>query len=293
MGRVYTRSASEPDSVRVVIQPVSPNYFAALGMPLLRGRDLTWDDPTTGEGVAVITPAIAEQFFGDADPIGQVISWGSGNPLPLRVVGVVPDPMYWSLATDEDVNIFVPYEIGAALSLLEIIVRTNADLAAVAPAMRQAVRDLDPQLPVPEIRLLREHVAESVAEERFLMALLGTFAAVAILLAAGGVYGTMLYAVSQRHHEFGIRMALGARSGQMVLRVLVQGMVLTGIGLILGVAGALALARVLENLVFGITTTDPLTFIAVVLLLGTIALLASTIPAVRAARTDPAVTLRS
>jgi putative ABC transport system permease protein len=209
------------------------------------------------------------------------------------VVGVVPDPMYWSLATDEDVNIFVPYEIGAALSLLEIIVRTNADLAAVAPAMRQAVRDLDPQLPVPEIRLLREHVAESVAEERFLMALLGTFAAVAILLAAGGVYGTMLYAVSQRHHEFGIRMALGARSGQMVLRVLVQGMVLTGIGLILGVAGALALARVLENLVFGITTTDPLTFIAVVLLLGTIALLASTIPAVRAARTDPAVTLRS
>jgi len=210
------------------------------------------------------------------------------------VIGVVDDLKFWSLSRDEDVDVFVPFEtFGAEFSFFTVVVRTAGDIEGFPNQIREAIWSVDDRLPVPEIFSLTQRVRESITEPRFLSALLLTFASFAILLAAGGIYGTMLYAVSRRSHELGIRLALGASTAQLQRYVLRGGAALTASGLAIGLAGAYALSRVLTTLVFGITAHDAPTYAVTTALLAAVAMLACYLPARKAARLDPMATLRT
>jgi putative ABC transport system permease protein len=286
------RPVSEMDSVRVVIQPVGPGYFETLGMTLVQGRALTWADDDTEPVNTVITRTMANAFFGEENPVGELLSVGRAGT-SYRIAGVVEDPKFWSLSDDEDYDIFVPFAaFGGELPFFTVAVRGVGDQEKLSEQLRAAVWSIDPSMPVPEIKVLATEVRESIAGPRFMSGLLVAFAVLAIALAAGGIYGTMLYSVSQRSRELGIRLALGARSGQLLRHVLGSGATLTGAGLVIGLGGAYALSRILAGMVFGISVQDAPTYFAVTLLLAAVALAACYVPARKAAGLDPIVTLR-
>jgi predicted permease len=279
------------DQPWAIFHPVTPGYFEMLGAWIVRGRGLTEEDSDAALGAAVINEAAARFLFGDADPIGRSFKF---RDVPLNVVGVVGDIRHWTMQDEGGHNVYAPYSVyGGSVSLLQVGVRSSLDRAALAEAMRAAVWAIDPDLPVLEILPLEQSVANAVAEPRFLSMLLSTFATLSILLAAGGIYGSMLYSVGQRHREMGIRLALGAREGNVVGMILRSGLWLTLVGIALGVVGALALSRTVESMLFGIEPTDPLTFVAVSLLLGIVAMAACYMPARRAAKADPIEALRA
>jgi putative ABC transport system permease protein len=209
------------------------------------------------------------------------------------VVGVVNDIRHWRLSGDEEYNLYLPHALhGQTFGRLQVAVKASVDPGALAGTLRDVVWAIDPDLPIGEIVQLRNKVAGSIAQPRFLSILLLTFAALSTLLAAGGIYGSLLYSVGQRHKEMGIRMALGAGAGNVVGMIVRSGLVMTVSGLLLGLGGAFALSRTLENLLFGITPVDPGTFVAVPLLLGSVAMVACYLPARKAAAADPIETLR-
>lgn len=290
------------DSVRVTIRPVAPEFLETLGAQLVQGRYIEAADATASSrmfsfgggaidpSVAVVSDRVTEALFPETSTVGQQVRLGRAQQ--LSVVGLVRDLRHWSLATDNDADIYVPHGLfGAEFPFLELVMRTTGS-AEVATAVRQAVWDLDPLMPVPEITTMNARIANSIADRRFISTLLVTFAGLAMLLAAGGIYGAMLYSVTQRNREFGIRLALGANSGQLIRQVVTQGAAITAIGVTIGIAGAVALSRVLENMVFGISTTDAATFAGVSAVLATVALAACYFPARRAAGTNPVETLR-
>ncbi len=290
----HARSGPGPDydSVRVVIHPIGPQYFETLGARLVRGREFSWDEPADDQSVTVISTLMAERFYPGQNPIGQTISVGRSGSL-FTVVGMVDDLQHWSLSRDEDVDMYVPYDrMGADISIFTVVARTAVDPSSVTTQLRAAVWALDSKLPVPEVVTMETRVRESIADTRFLSVLLLTFSTIASLLAAGGVYGAMLYVVMQRHHEFGVRVALGADSNRLIQHVLRHGAMLTIAGLTLGIVGAFASTRVLENMVFGISPTHAPTFAVVPLMLAFVAILACYIPARKAAQADPMETLR-
>ena len=219
---------------------------------------------------------------------------GRRRPQPYTVVGVVDDPKFWSLERDNDFDIFVPFDSAIAddFPFMHLAVRAGGPVEGLSDQMRQAVWAVAPDMPIPEIFSLPARIDETVTSHRVLSTLLLVFSVLAVALAAGGIYGIMLYAVGQRSYEFGIRMALGADTGRIVRQVLAGGALLTVVGLALGLAGALALSRVLETLVFGITTQDLPTYGAVAALLGAVATGACYLPARKAARMNPMATLR-
>lgn len=288
------RSATDVngDSVRIVIHPIAPRYFETMGSALVRGRELTWDDPVTTPSVAVISTKMADRFFPGQDPIGQTVAVGRSQSA-YQIVGVVNDMRHWSLSRDEDVDIYIPYDrLGADIPFLSVIVRTNIAASSVLPTLRTAVWALDAELPVPDITVMDTRISESIADTRFLSLLLITFSAIALILAITGVYSTMLFAVTQRNHEFGVRMALGADSPRLIRHVLRHGAVLAATGVGLGLTGAFVSTRVLEGMVFGVSTTHGPTFAIVSVVLAAVAVLACYLPAHRAARVDPMITLR-
>ena len=284
-----TDMGEEPEGATMV-HPVSINYFTVL-QANLRGREFVRADANTTPVATVISDALAERLFPGIDPMGHTFR---GRDTEFVVVGEVSGLHHWGLDEDIEFEMFVPYEVfGGEFRRLNIMVRTSAEPTAVAQALRQAVWAVEPDLPVDEIVTMRQRIATSMTGPRVLSTLLLTFATLAILLAAGGIYGSTLYTVGQRQRELGIRLALGARSGQVVGMVVRQGALLALIGIALGTAGAVGLSRLLNRLVFGITTTDLPTFATVAMLLGLVAIAASYVPARRAARADPMEALRS
>jgi putative ABC transport system permease protein len=273
---------------------VSHDYFRTLGIPLLRGRWFDRRDTADSPGVVIISDTLARRYFPNEEPIGKRLKHGGralNNPY-LEIIGVVGDVKYQGLDSETGP---VYYELSAQASFrpMWLLLRTNGPATAVASAARQAIRDLDSDVPVARVSTLADAVYDSVSLPRFRSLLMGIFAAASVLLAALGIYGVISYSVTQRTRELGVRMALGATSTSVLRLVVGQGSRLALFGIALGLAGAVALTRVLKNMLFGVSPTDLPTFAGVAAVLGAIAIIASLIPACRAAQVDPVTALRN
>jgi predicted permease len=270
------------------------DYLQTMGIPLLRGRNFTERDGPKSTHVLIVSESLAKKYWPGQDPLGKRLKWGppeSTDPW-LTVVGVVGDVKQGPLETAADAHTYEPYaQLGAPLSL-RIAVRGQGDPAGLAADVRTAVWSLDRQLALGDVRTMDQVIRRSTASRRFSLVLLGSFAALALVLAAIGIYAVLAYSVARQTHEIGVRMALGARSGDVVRLVLGQGLRVTAIGIVFGVAGALGLTRFLQSLLYEVRPTDPPTFVGVLLLLVSVSVAASYLPASRAMRVDPMVALR-
>ncbi|MEP7272055.1 MAG: ABC transporter permease [Acidobacteriota bacterium] len=270
---------------------VSADYFKAMGIPLLRGRLFNDRDVQGAPRVAIINDAMAKKFFADEDPLGKRIHVSNGPETFREIVGVVGDVRQYGLDQAATVQTYEP-QMQAPFGGMTVVVRTAGEPTSLSAAVRDQVRAIDKDQPVSTMRTMEEIVSTSVASRRFSMLLLGVFAGLALVLAAVGIYGVMAYSVSQRTHEIGIRLALGARRGDVVRLVLGQGMAVAGIGVAVGVVAAFAATRLLSTLVYGVSLTDPVIFVSIPLILGAVALVACLLPARRATMVDPLVALR-
>ncbi|MBI3664778.1 MAG: ABC transporter permease [Acidobacteria bacterium] len=272
----------------------SADYFRAMGIPLRSGRYFTEGDREGTPEIVIINDTIARLFFPQEDPVGRRLKFGfSEAPVPwLAIVGVVGDVRQFGLDTEPQRTIYVPYLQRRGLRTMSLVLRTRSDPESLATAVRREVASLDPELPVYNIATMEQRLSTTVAPRRFRTLLLGLFAALALALAAVGIYGVMSYAVSVRTSEIGVRMALGAQASDILKLVVGQGLTVTIMGLALGLAGALVLTRFLAGLLYGVKATDPPTFIGVSLFLAAVALTACYIPARRATRVDPVAALR-
>jgi putative ABC transport system permease protein len=280
------------ERLRARSNAVDTEYFRAMGIPLLRGRTFTEQDRQGAPVVAVINRYMAERFWPGADPIGRKIRFpDSRPPLEAEIIGVVGDTKQYA-QDDPEISYIYAAQAQNFHIFNTIAARTTGDPMQLANAVRAAVWSVDPEQPVWKIRSQQSLLDRSVGLPRFLAQLMGAYAALALLLAAVGIYGVMSYNVTQRTHEIGVRMALGAEPLEVLRIVLRRGLLLTGVGLAIGLAGALALGRVVQSLLFNVRASDPLTLAAVAALLAVVALLASYLPARRATRVDPLVALR-
>ncbi len=289
--RGFQNDEGEPIEVPLTcLNPVTNGYFSLLRANL-RGRELQPGDEMTDPIPVVISHYLAEKLYGERDAIGHSFSSESGTA--FHIIGVVSGLRHWGFTSRRMSHIWIPWdEFGAGGYRCSILVRTDGDPAALLPALRDAVWEVAPDLPIIETFTMEGRIAESFNEPKFYMAFFIVFALVAILLAAGGIYGSMLYSVGQRRQELGIRTVLGAGRRELIGMVLKQGAVVTGIGVVIGLSGALLLTSFLEGLVFGITTHDVPTFLVVVVLLVSVSLFASYVPARRVIRIDPVDALR-
>jgi putative ABC transport system permease protein len=274
---------------------VTPNYYDVMGIPLRRGRVFTEHDRADQPGVTVINETMARRTWPNEDPIGKrIIVYVAGREIPMTVVGVVADSRQVNLeeATESEMN-FPVAQMARILRRINLVVRTNTDPNALLPAIRAAVGKIDPQLPLYNVTTMSAAVTQTLGVRRFAMAVLGLFAAVALLLALSGIYGVVAHAVAQRTHEIGIRMALGAARADVLRMILGEGGKLALVGVAIGIAASFLLTQWLRALLYGVSATDPVTFFAVALLLLLTAMFACWIPARRASRVDPMVALRS
>jgi len=286
-GRDISIDGKEPAVERIKI---SDGYFAALQIPLLMGRFFTENDYGDAESVAIINRIIAHRYFSDISPIGQTITVGSKS---CRIVGVVGDVRPNGFRSDVTPTIYVPYlHSDWKTTDTHLIVRTQGAPEVLFEPIRRELLALSPLHPVVGIRTVEQILAKQVAPMRFNTQLLSLFAVLALILASVGIYGLMAFLVSQRTQEIGIRMALGAQTRDVLQMVIKQGLILALIGVAVGLGAALALSRVISSLLYDVSPTDPLTFVCVSLFFTGVALLASYIPARRAARIDPMVALR-
>jgi putative ABC transport system permease protein len=269
---------------------VSTDFFQTLQIPLLKGRQFTAQDTTGTPGVIIVNEILARLCWPNEDPIGKRFTVGFEKE-PRQIVGVVGSIKQTTLDAEVRPAMYLP-QLQAPNNIMTIVVRTAGDPAAMAATVREQVRALDKNLPVTHVRTMEDVFHTSVAQPRFSMLVVGLFAALALVLAVVGIYGVMAYSVSRRAHEIGVRMALGARTGQVLKLVLKEGMTLTLAGIAIGLLGAFALTRVLESLLFGVSTKDPFTFVAVSVLLAVVAFVACYIPARRATKVDPLAALR-
>lgn len=292
-GPIRPRGAAA-DLQSICTTTISPEYFRSMEIPLLKGRSFSDRDTSDGPLVVMVNEALARQVFGDRDPVGQQIGMYGLSGLAWRtVVGVVADTKNGTLEQRPWPEIFVPYTQAAPLTLsANFVVRTEGDPAALAGLVRKAVQSVDPNQAVSSAQTLDEMMARSTAPQWFRTLLLGLFAVLALVMAAIGVFGVMAYSVSQRTHEMGVRVALGAQRGDILSLTVGQGMRAAAIGLGIGVVAAMGLTRLLSNFLYDIKPTDFVTFTAALLLLTGAALLACYVPARRAARVDPLAALR-
>jgi putative ABC transport system permease protein len=274
------------------VRVVDQDYFKTMGIPLLKGRTFTDREETQESRVVIISDALARQYFPNESPLGKriTISMKEQND-PCEIIGVVGDVKMKGLDMATRPMVYWPH---AELPYLRmtLLVRTNGSTAGIAGSLEREVRALDKDQPISDVRSMNEWLAESIARARFATFLLGIFAIVALVLASLGIYGVMAYSVTQRTNEIGIRMALGATRGDVVLLVLRRGLMLAVSGVAIGLIGSVGLTRLLAGLLFGVSVTDPAIFGLVPILLLAIALLAVYLPARRATKVDPLVALR-
>ncbi|MFL6215595.1 MAG: ABC transporter permease [Blastocatellia bacterium] len=272
----------------------SADYFAVMGIPLVSGRAFDQTDTANSPHVAIISQSLARQYFADEDAIGKRIQFGNmdGDLHTLHVVGVVGDVREYGLTKDVRPMVYVNYaQRPRRANDFTIVARSSAAPASLIPEMRSAVEALSRDVPM-KFRTVAQIFSSSLAERRFNLVIIGVFAVVALLLAVTGIYGVMSYVVTQRTQEIGIRMALGATVTDILKLTLARGFRLVATGLVVGLAGAVALTRLLATLLFDISATDPLTFAAVAIVLAAVALVACYIPARRATKVDPMIALR-
>jgi putative ABC transport system permease protein len=271
---------------------VSPDYFSTLGIRIVRGRGFTGRDDEGAPTVVVINETMAAKYWPGEDPIGKRVKLSYNESGPREIVGIAADVKQTSLTDAVTPQMYTPF-VQAPWPFLTAVARTAAAPEAAAGSLRQVLARLDPEQAAGDIRTFDQFLARSIATPRFTAILLGAFAALALLLAGFGLYGVMAYSVAQRGREIGIRMALGAQAADVRSLVVSQAVGLGAAGLAMGIAGALAVTRVLDSLLFGVTASDPLTFAAVSAALITVLLVAAYVPARRATRVDPIVALRA
>ena len=285
-------SRERGDRPLAALVAVSPDYFATLGIPLIAGRYFTADDRPPAPNVVIVNAMLARKYFGGEDPVGRRIRFGPPGTPWITIVGIAGDTRNMGIDEEPTPVLYIPFR-HFTLPFMSVVVRGPGGVAAAGSAVREALRGVDPDLAIDEILPMRTVLRESIATARFGTLLVTVFALSAVVLAAVGLYGLISYSVAQRTREIGIRVALGARPGQVMRPVVREGMTLALIGVGLGLAGALATTKLLSSYLFGIGATDPLTFVAVAVLLLLVALAASYLPSRRALRVDPLTALRA
>ena len=299
--------ATESTVIRIVGRPVakgqrppivnytivSPGLFSALGTPLLRGREMLDSDVLSAPAVTIINRAMARQYWPNEDPIGKQLIVPSQR-VPATIVGVVADIKHSSLREVPGPEMFEPYtqNVWPSMALMQVVLRTRADPNAVIGSARQAIHELDPNVPMAKVSTLATLTSTAMAKDRFSMLLVGFFGVLALFLATVGIYGVISYSVGQRTREIGIRMALGAQRGKVFGMVLRQGLKLAAFGIAIGALAALGVGRMLRGFLYGVHAADPLTFVSVAIFLAVVAVAASFLPARRAAKIDPMRALR-
>ena len=276
---------------------VSAGYFETMGTTLVKGRYLDESDRFGGLRVAVVDDEFVKRFYkAGEDPIGKRFWFGDPTPTDstifTTIVGVVGHTSHEGLDAEARVQVYRPWAQVGGGGGGNVVLRTTGDPLKIVPAVRAAVKEIDRELPLANIRTMEEMIGNSMSQRRLSTVLLGVFSAIALLLATIGIYGVMSYSVTQRQRELGIRMALGASRGGVLGLVLRQGMVLAVVGVLIGLAGAFALTRLIASQLYNVKATDPLTFVLVTVVLTSVALVASLVPAMRATRVDPVVALR-
>ena len=284
------------ESLEVDRRTVTPDYFRTVGMTLVKGRAFTEQDRADAPPVTIVDESFARRYWPDSDPVGREIKVGGPDNVDARrpwmtIVGVVKHVKQYGLDVDGREQAYFPFAQRPQVSMA-LALRTKQDPLALASLVQSEVLALDSDIPIYSVRSMSEIVSDSVAQARFSLFLLATFAGVALALSAVGIYGVMAWSVSQRHHEIGIRMALGAQGADVLRLVLRSGMTLTLAGVVLGLGSALALTRLMDSLLFHVSAVDPATYAAGALVLATVAMLACYIPARRATRVDPMIALR-
>lgn len=279
---------------------ISPEYFRVMKMTILRGRSFGDSDTAVSEPVIVVNESFARANFAGVDPLGQQLCAGCeyGDTAMRRIVGVTNETKQKNLSDAAPAAVFIPLTqapegVKGTLRQANFILRTQGDPSLLSASIRNEMRQLDPVVPMRNLYPMEQLVSRSVASQRFNLILLGVFAGLGLLLTAVGIYGVMAYSVSQRTYEIGLRIALGAKPSDVLRLILKQGMTLALIGVVIGVIASFAFTRVMKNLLFNVSTTDALTFVAVSLALTSVALLACWIPARRATRVEPTIALRS
>jgi putative ABC transport system permease protein len=276
---------------RAMFNTAMPNYFETMGIPLIKGRLFNEQDQLNTPRVFLINQTLARRFWPDQDPIGKQIKTDAADGATGAVIGVVGDAKHFWLEEESQPQMYEAYSQAPGI-FATVVVRTTVEPMSLAEPVRQAVWKVDGDQPMWKVRTLESLIDRSTANKRFLMVLMGVFAALALALTVIGLYGVMSYAVSQRTQEIGVRMALGAGARNIHRMVLRQGMTLVLIGVAFGLAASWLLTRLMANLLFGVSATDLLTFVSISSLLTIVALLACWIPARRAMKVDPIIALR-
>jgi putative ABC transport system permease protein len=295
--RVEGRPITTPDKWPMVnYRTVSPNYFRAMSIPVVQGRAYTDRDDTNAPLVMIINQQTAREIFPDENPVGKRITFGNTDqnqqPVWFEIVGVVANVRSLELREEPEAEIYFSslQDYWPAMSL---VVRSSVEPSSLSASVRQVVNEVDKSVPVSQVNTMDHVVSESITQPRFNLFLLGLFSTVAMLLSAAGIYGVTAYTVTQRTHELGIRLALGAQVSDVLKMILGQGMAVIGVGLVLGLVAAFWLMRLLRSLLFGVGENDLLTFVAITLVLLIVALIACYIPARRATKVDPLEALRT
>lgn len=271
---------------------VRPNYFNTMRITLMQGRDFDARDTLTSAEVVIINETLARKYFSKENPVGRHLYLSSDDgQVGREIIGVIKDVHHSGLSEESGAEIYAAHT-QHPWGAITMVVRANSEPKSLVAAVRREVNALDKELPVYSVKTLEEYLSSSVAQPRFQTLLLVIFAGVALILTAIGLYGVIAYSVAQRTREIGVRIALGARTSDVMKMVLRQGMKLVAIGIVLGLIASFALTRLIKNLLFGVSTTDPLTFASIALLLTVVSLLACYIPARRAMKVDPMIALR-
>jgi predicted permease len=283
--RVYTKENPPPWAFPRI---VSDGYLGAMGIPLRAGRDFTERDTASSQPVILINETLARTLWPGENPLGKTVMYVD---VDRQVVGVVGDVRHLAIEQASGCEMYIPIRQNTDYSSVDLVVRTALPPAALASAVRSTLQPIEPNLPGNEFRTLQQLVDKAVSPRRFVVLLLAGFAAFALILASLGIYAVISYSVTQRTQEIGIRMALGASAADLRAQILGQTMTLAAAGMLLGVAASWILARTISSLLFGITATDPATFIGMLVVLTLVAAVAGYLPARRASRIDPMAAL--